>query len=68
MPDKKPTAFVQVRPFFKRLDVSPSTGWRLIKRGRIKPPLALTEKIRVYPEDYIDEVKAMLLAEREPGE
>jgi predicted site-specific integrase-resolvase len=69
MPDapKLPRRLIQFRPFCKALDISPATGWRWVQSGRLKPPLALSAKMRAYEYEYLDEVVEALKAEQEPA-
>jgi predicted DNA-binding transcriptional regulator AlpA len=38
------------------LNMSRSTLWREIKAGRIAPPIALTNRIRVFTEEYLNQL------------
>ena len=57
------TRLIQFGPFCRALDISKSTGWRMVKAGRLKPPIVVAAKIRAYPIEYLQEVIAELAAE-----
>jgi predicted DNA-binding transcriptional regulator AlpA len=67
MPDapKTPRRLVQFRAFCAALDISTATAWRWVAAGRLKRPMAIGHKLRVYEAEYLDEVVAAIKAEQE---
>ena len=40
----------------KKLSMSRTTLWREVKAGRIRAPIKLTERIRGWTDDYLDQL------------
>ena len=59
---------IKFKPFCAALGISPSTGWRWVKHGRLKEPIKVSDKIRSFTVDYLDEVVAELAAGSAAGE
>jgi predicted DNA-binding transcriptional regulator AlpA len=70
MPDapNPPRRLIQFRPFCTALSISRATGWRWVKAGKLRKPLAIGGKYRGYEASYLDEVVAQLKAAAEPAE
>lgn len=54
--------FLRPTEFFARLGISKATGWRWIASGKLKPPLALSDRVKVFDASYLDEIHSELLA------